>query len=71
MILSLEEMPERFKRYEKEPWYSRGTRIVPVDNYLIFYNPDLIIRQVTIIRILYGKRNIDDALNLHTNMITE
>ncbi|WP_310604362.1 type II toxin-antitoxin system RelE/ParE family toxin [Anaerosporobacter sp.] len=25
-ILSLAEMPQRFKLYEKEPWYSRGLR---------------------------------------------
>lgn len=58
MILSLEKMPERYQRYEKEPWYNRGVRIVPVDNYLIVYIPDLITQQVTIIRILYGRRNI-------------
>lgn len=25
--------------YEKEPWLSRGTRIMPVDNYMVFYFP--------------------------------
>lgn len=68
MILSLEEMPERFRRYDKEPWRSQGVHIVPVDNYLIVYIPDFEIRQVTVIRVLYGRRNIDDELNLHTNI---
>ena len=31
-ILSLNEMPERFPRYGKEPWHSRGLRFVAVDN---------------------------------------
>ena len=30
-IHSLHQMPERFRRYDKEPWYSRGLRVVPVD----------------------------------------
>ena len=35
-ILSLDEMPERFPRYGKEPWYSRGLRFVVVDHYIVF-----------------------------------
>ncbi|MCB6991919.1 type II toxin-antitoxin system RelE/ParE family toxin [bacterium 210820-DFI.6.37] len=71
MIFSLEEMPERFRKYEHEPWHSRGTRIVSVDNYLVIYIPDLETQQVTIIRVLYGRKNIDEELNLHINEITE
>ena len=32
-IQSLDEMPERYRRYEVEPWYSLGVRRFPVDNY--------------------------------------
>ena len=32
-ILSLDTMPERYRKYEKEPWKSRGLRVLPVDNY--------------------------------------
>ncbi|MCL6557843.1 MAG: type II toxin-antitoxin system RelE/ParE family toxin, partial [Firmicutes bacterium] len=39
-IASLHQMPERFRAYDKEPWRSRNLRIMPVDNYLIFYIPD-------------------------------
>ena len=38
-ILSLDEMPERFRLYDKEPWNKRNLRIMPVDNYLVFYIP--------------------------------
>ncbi|CUX40244.1 type II toxin-antitoxin system RelE/ParE family toxin [Clostridium sp. C105KSO13] len=31
-IMKLDQMPERFRQYEKEPWHSRGLRIMPVDN---------------------------------------
>ncbi|MDO4477411.1 MAG: CRISPR-associated endonuclease Cas3'' [Lachnospiraceae bacterium] len=34
-IRSLEQMPERHKLYEEEPWHSRGLRVFPVDNYLL------------------------------------
>ena len=33
-ILSLDMMPERYRKYEKEPWKSRGLRVLPVDNQL-------------------------------------
>ena len=39
-ILSLNTMPERYRRYEKEPWKSRGLRVLPVDNYVVLYIPD-------------------------------
>ena len=39
-ILYLGEYPEKFRQYEREPWKSRNTRVVPVDNYVIFYIPD-------------------------------
>ena len=60
-IISLNQMPERFRIYDKEPWRSRNLRIMPVDNYLVFYIPnDKGI--VTVIRIMYGGRNIDKHL---------
>ena len=36
-ILSLDAMPKRYRKYEKEPWKSRELRILPVDNYVILY----------------------------------
>jgi toxin ParE1/3/4 len=59
-------MPERFRSYNKEPWQSRGLRIMPVDNYCVFYIPDKGKQVVTIIRVMYGKRDIDSQLNNST-----
>ena len=53
-ILGLEEMPNRYKVYEKEPWRSRGLMQMPVDNFVIFYIVDSLKTTVTIIRIMYG-----------------
>lgn len=61
-ILSLDEMPERYHLYDKEPWKERNLRIMPVDNYLVFYIPQSKERTVTVIRVMYGGRDIDALL---------
>ena len=58
-ILSLDEMPERYHFYDKEPWKERNLRIMPVDNYLVFYIPCSEEKTVTVIRVMYGRRDID------------
>lgn len=65
-IISLEEMPERYQRYEKEPWYSRGLRIFSIDNYVVCYIADTEKRIVTVIRVMYSGRDIEHQLNVHT-----
>ena len=60
-IRKLDFMPEKFRVYEKDPWQSRGLRIMPVDNYIVFYLVDEMI--VTIIRVMYGGRDIDEEIN--------
>lgn len=59
-IMALEEFPEKFRPYEKEPWYSRGVRVMPVDNYLVFYILDKREKVVEILRVMYTGRNIDN-----------
>lgn len=66
-IASLSEMPERYRAYEKEPWRSRGLRVMPVDNYLVFYIPDRELQTVTVIRIMYGGRDIGTQLGDYTD----
>lgn len=63
-ILSLDTMPERYRKYEKEPWKSRGLRILPVDNYVVLYIPDNDIKIVTVLRVMYSGRDIENQLNL-------
>lgn len=67
-IAGLEKFPEKFRHYEKEPWYSRGLRVMPVDNYLVFYIPDKNAGVVTIIRVMYAGRDIAIQLNEHTEV---
>lgn len=61
-INSLDKMPERHGIFKEEPWHSKELRVLPVDNYLVFY---LVIKKeniVAIVRIMYGRRNISENL---------
>ncbi|MDD3653109.1 MAG: type II toxin-antitoxin system RelE/ParE family toxin [Desulfotomaculaceae bacterium] len=50
-VAKLNEMPLRFCLYEKEPWHSKGFRVLPIDKYLAFYLPVEAKRTVAVIRI--------------------
>ncbi len=67
-IIGLEEFPKKFPHYKKEPWYSRGLRIMPVDNYIVFYIPDDEARTVTVMRVMYNGRDVDKQLSQYTKM---
>jgi toxin ParE1/3/4 len=60
---TLESMPFRCRLYDKEPWRSKGLRILPVDNYLVFYLPDESSNTIAVIRIMYKGRDVDRRLN--------
>ena len=62
-ILSLDQMPNRYPAYLEEPWHSRGLRVMPVDNYLVFYIPDTATQTVSVIRVMYGGRDIGSQLD--------
>jgi toxin ParE1/3/4 len=56
-------MPERFRQYEKEPWRSRNLRVMPVDNYIVFYTVDNKNRVAAVIRVMYNKMNTEKELD--------
>ena len=60
---SLDNMPLRHRLCEHEPWRSRGWRIMPVNNYLVFYLPVEAEGIVSIMRIMHGSRNIIEHLD--------
>lgn len=62
-ILSLDQMPMRYRLYEKEPWKSQGLRCFPVKNYLIFYYPEETNNTVYAVRVIYGGRDISRLLS--------
>jgi toxin ParE1/3/4 len=61
-VAKLNEMPLRYHIYGKEPWHSKGLRVLPIDNYLAFYLPVEAKMTVAIIRIMYGGRDIEEQL---------
>ena len=62
-IMSLETMPERYRAYDKEPWHSRGLRVLTVNHYLVFYIPNHDTMTVEVLRIMYGGRDIEAQLD--------
>ncbi len=60
-IISLEELPERIKLMESEPWHSLEMRKLLVDNYSVFF----VIHNetVTVTDVLYSASDIDKRLS--------
>ena len=67
-IIGLEKFPEKFRPYERGSWNGRGLRVMPVDNYLVFYIPNKDTGVVTVIRVMYAGRDVDNQLNNYTVM---
>jgi toxin ParE1/3/4 len=62
-VAQLNRMPLRFQIYDKAPWNSKGLRVMPIDNYLVFYLPVESRKTIVVIRIMYGGRDIDTQLS--------
>ena len=61
-IRSLDFMPSRYAVVDWEPWKSMGMHRVPVDNFVVYYAVNDGSRTVTVIRIFYGGRDIEDII---------
>ncbi len=59
-ILSLDEMPERYRIYKKIK--DNTIRMLTVDKYCVFYVVNKEKESVSIVRILYGARNFSEIL---------
>jgi plasmid stabilization system protein ParE len=66
-IRSLNRMPLRYAAADWEPWKSIGIRKMSVDNYVVFYLVDHATQTVTIIRIFYGGRDIENVISIEEN----
>jgi toxin ParE1/3/4 len=60
--MSLSQMPERFRQYDNKSWQNYNVHIMPIDNYCIFYIPNITYSIVTILRVMYSRRNINTHL---------
>ena len=61
-VAKLNDFPHRFKMYQNEPWLGKGLRVMPVDNYLVFYLIVPTQNIVVIARLMYGGRDISTQL---------
>lgn len=68
-IKELDVSPERYARVDWEPWHSMNMRHYPVGNYEVFYAVDNENTIVTIIRIFYGGRDIENIIANETESL--
>ena len=59
-VRSLDFMPARYTLVEWEPWHSMKMHQLLVDNFIVYYLVDDKVRTVTVARIFYGGRDIDN-----------
>ena len=62
-ICSLDFMPCRYEQVDWEPWKNMGMRKVAVNNFVVFYTADQKRMNVTVIRIVYGGRELRRILD--------
>ena len=61
-VRTLDRFPHRHPTVDWEPWMSMGVHKVPVDNYYVFYCVDEKMQTVTILRIFYAGRDIENII---------
>ena len=61
-IKSLEEFPQRHGLCYYKEWKDKGLRVLPVENYLVFYMPVQSNQTIRIYRVLYAKIDIENQL---------
>ena len=54
--------PEIGTLVDNDDLSDKTVRRIAVDHYLIYYKPDHAQKMITVIRIIYGKRNLDEIL---------
>lgn len=63
VICSLAFMPSKYEVVDWEPWKSMDMHKVPVDNFVVFYAIKTDKHIVTVVRIFYGGRNVENIIN--------
>ena len=61
-VRSLETLPRRYRCVDWEPWATMELRQLPVNRFVAFYLVKDAAKSVQIFRILYGKRDLPNAM---------
>ena len=64
-VRSLNFMPARYALVEWEPWHTMGMHRLPVDKFVVYYLVDNKARTVTVVRVFYGGRDIEEIIKLN------
>ena len=62
-IRDLNLFPKRFGLVEWEPWHSMDIHKMPVDNFVVYYLVQVDSREVIVVRIFYGGRDVERIVN--------
>lgn len=62
-VRSLDFMPARYALVSWEPWHSMKMHQLPIDNFIVYYLVDDKNRAVTVVRIFYSGRDIEEIIN--------
>ena len=62
-VRSLNSMSARCALVEWEPWHSMKMHQLPVDNFIVYYQVDDEKLAVTVVRVFYGGRDIEEIIN--------
>lgn len=62
-VRSLYFMPTRYALVEWEPWHSMKMHQFPVDNFIVYYLVDEKKKAVTVARVFYSGRDIEEIIN--------
>lgn len=63
-IRSLDFMPARYVSVEWEPWHSMQMHQLPVDNFVVYYLINDEKKRVTVVRVIYGGRDVEEIINM-------
>ena len=62
-VRSLDFMPARYTLVEWEPWHSMKMHQFPVGNFIVYYLVDDKKKAVTVARVFYRSRDIEEIIN--------
>ena len=66
-IMSLDEMPERYAVIDEPPYNEIGVRRMLIENYIVFYVAHREQKLVTVLRVVYNRREWRNILGLDQN----
>ena len=58
-VMGLQTLPERYPKHAMASLPESNIRRMPVGKFLVFYDVDKTLRRVTVLRVIYGTRDVE------------